>query len=566
MTRKTFLIDINEYVLQLTTAKCASGKNSPDFSSIKITAEKGDVIAYDNVDFTGAKCLLLEAAVSPKSARTVELYIDVVAVENKIGIIYIGGRTKADDFDFSEYYADIPQILGIHRLIFRFTGHTELEADFFRLSSYTGLETEAERASRMKWWKAAKYGMFIHLGAYSYLGGEYLGRATGWYSEWIMDTFKIPKEDYAKNAAAHFNPKDFDAKKIVAAAKSAGQKYIVITSRHHEGLSIYDTKIRNFRDFCLMNKSSCPEYSGGDILKELSEECRKSGIHFGAYVTIMDWHDQSQEGWNESRIADGHDKSEYVSQLKGQVLELLENYGAEVLFFDGEWVDWWTEEDGRALYRFIRTLSPGCIVNNRVGKRNPSDGDYGTPEQEIPAEGLGYDWESNVTMNDSWGYKKGDENWKSPQWIISSILDIASKGGNLLLNVGPDGNGALENAPVDNMSAAGKWLMRFGEAVYGTEKSCFKTAVDDDIRVTSKPAEGKIYISLLETDPSKKGRIILPPIDNKIVSIKELESGRSVEFEATGKGIAINVQKTEKQDYATVYEMTVEGEPTERRF
>lgn len=146
--------------------------------------------------------------------------------------------------------------------------------------------------------------------------------------------------------------------------------------------------------------------------------------------------------------------------------KLLENYDAEVLFFDGEWVDWWTEEDGRALYRFIRTLSPDCIVNNRIGKRNPSDGDYGTPEQEIPAEGLGYDWESNVTMNDSWGYKKGDENWKPPQWIISSILDIASKGGNLLLNVGPDGNGMLEKAPIDNMSAAGKWLERFGEAVY----------------------------------------------------------------------------------------------------
>ena len=168
MTRKTFLIDINEYVLQLTTAKCTPGKHSPDYSSIKITAEKGDVIAYDGVDFTGAKCVLLEAAVSPECARTVELYIDAVTVENKIGVVYIGGS----DFDFSEYYADIPLISGVHRLIFRFTGHTELEADFFRLSSYTGFETETERASRMKWWKTAKYGMFIHLGAYSYLGGE----------------------------------------------------------------------------------------------------------------------------------------------------------------------------------------------------------------------------------------------------------------------------------------------------------------------------------------------------------------------------------------------------------
>ncbi len=549
---------MKNYNRDLTTAKCSPGNNAADDSAIKIIAEKGDVIAYDDVDFTGAKRLLLEAAVSPKSARTVELFVDDVSVEKEIGIIDIGDRVKANDFDFSEYYANLPCISGVHKLILRFTGHTELEADFFRLSAYMGSETEAGRESRMKWWKDAKYGMFIHFGAYSYLGGRYCGKVADWYSEWIMDALKIPKEDYAKNAVAHFNPKDFDAKKIVAAAKSAGQKYIVITSRHHEGLSIYDTKIREFRDFCLMNKSCCPEYSGGDILKGLSEECRKAGIHFGVYITIMDWHDPSQEGWGESRIAAGHDKSEYVSRLKGQVRELIDHYGVEVLFFDGEWVDWWTEEDGRALYRFIRTLSPDCIVNNRVGKRNPSDGDYGTPEQEIPAEGLGYPWESCVTMNDSWGYKMGDENWKSPQWIISNILDIASKGGNLLLNVGPDGNGTVESVPIDNILAAGKWLKRFGKAVYGTEKSCFQSAVDGDLRITSKPTERKIYIALLEADPREKGRITLPPIDREILAVRELASGRDVGFEATEKGTVIDIQKTERQDFATVYEMTVD--------
>ena len=134
-----------------------------------------------------------------------------------------------------------------------------------------------------------------------------MGRQTGWYSEWIMNTLEISKEDYAANAAAHFNPENFDAKKIVNDAKAAGQKYLVITSRHHEGLSIYNTKIRNFKDYSLMNPDSCPEYKGGDILKELSLECKNAGIHFGVYTTIMDWHDPTQKDYGE-KIAEGHTK------------------------------------------------------------------------------------------------------------------------------------------------------------------------------------------------------------------------------------------------------------------
>lgn len=559
-------IEMNSCNSELTTAKYKKSDNAADFTSLTIDAKSGDCIVFDNVEFTGAKCLVLEAAISENSTnKAIDLYADEITDANKIGTLITNSVAKVNDLDFNEQYADLTKdITGVHRLIFSFTEATQLEADWFKLTSYTGSETEEERDERMKWWRDAKFGQFIHFGAYSYLGGEYLGEKAGWYSEWIMNSLKISKEDYAKNATALFNPKNFDAKKIVADAKAAGQKYIIITSRHHEGLSIFDTKIRNFKDYCLLNRDTCPKYKGGDILKELSEECKKQGLHFGVYITIMDWHDPSQEGCNDSYIADGYTKQEYKAQLKGQLKELIEDYNVEVFFFDGEWVSWWTHEDGRELYRYILSLNESCIVNNRVGKRSPTDGDYGTPEQEIPVTGLSYDWESNVTMNDSWGYKKGDNNWKSSQWIVSSVMDIVSKGGNLLLNVGPDGDGVVEETPIANMAAAGKWFEAFGEAVYSTQKSCYSKLLDKDIKVTTKPEKGKIYVTLLQTAYQNKEIIILPALENEVLSVKELANGKDVTYECFDGGLLLQISNTEKQKYATVYEVTVEGEPKEK--
>lgn len=561
-------IDMNRYNKELTTASCTPGDNAADFTSLKIKAQTGDIIAFDDIGFTGKKCLMLVAAIPQGSTdKKIELYIDDVSEPCRIGTLTTNSHSKVCDFDFNEQYALLTkEISGAHRLIFRFSEPVELEADWFKLTSYTGSETEDERNQRMKWWREAKFGQFIHFGAYSYLGGEYLGQKAGWYSEWLMNSLSVSKEDYAKNAASHFNPKSFDAKKIVSDAKAAGQKYIIITSRHHEGLSIYDTKIRCFKDYCVLNKNSCPEYEGGDFMMELAQECRRQGLHFGTYITIMDWHDPSQTGLNNSTIDQGYTKEEYKSRLKGQLKELIKDYGSEVFFFDGEWVSWWTEEDGREVYRYILSLNENCIVNNRVGKRQPSDGDYSTPEQEVPASGLDYDWESNVTMNDSWGYKKGGENWKSPQWIVNTVVDIVSKGGNLLLNVGPDGDGVVEQAPLDNMAAAGKWFKRFSQVIYGTEKSCFSKAVGGSIRITTKPAEGRIFVILLEDDPKAIGSIMLPALENDILGVTELASGSDLPYDVINGSIILQVSGTEQQDYATVYEITVNGEPKKKNM
>ena len=314
-----------------------------------------------------------------------------------------------------------------------------------------------------------------------------------------------------------------------------------------------------------MNPDSCPEYKGGDILKELSLECKNAGIHFGVYTTIMDWHDPTQKDYG-GKIAEGHTKEEYKTALKGQLKELIEDYGVEVFFFDGEWVSWWTADDGRELYRYILSLNENCIVNNRVGKRDPSDGDYGTPEQEIPSTGLNYDWESNVTMNNSFGYKKGDDNWKSAQWIVNSVVDIASKGGNMLLNVGPDGSGVVEAAPLENMALAGEWFNKFGEAVYGTEKSCFSKSIGKDVKVTVKNDEGKIYVILLETDPVLKGSVSIPALENEIIGVKELANGNDVPYEAFENELLLYVGQTEKQQLAAVYEISVKDVPQEKEI
>ncbi|MGN1003196.1 MAG: alpha-L-fucosidase [Oscillospiraceae bacterium] len=555
-------INAEGYNATKSTVDVTSATNAADLSSMNIAADAGETLVFDNVDFTGAKCLMMTAAIASGSAgKTINLYIDDSAVAaNKIGTLTTN-TAKVNDYDFTEQYASLTkEVNGAHTLIFVFQEATELELDWIKLTSYTGTETAEERDARMAWWREAKYGQFIHMGAYSYLGGSYNGTKASGYSEWIMQTLGISKEAYKADAAEKFNPKDFDAEKIVSDAKAAGQKYIIITTRHHEGFSIYNTQIRNFKDYGLF--SDWNTYTGKDPVMELSKECARQGLTFGVYVSILDWHDPSQDGANRNTTIT--DKEAYKAQLKGQVKELIEDYGAKVFFFDGQWVSWWTAADGKEMYRYILSLDETCIVNDRVGKKTTADGDYSTPEQTIPDTVLSYDWESCVTMNGNWGYKIGDENWKTPQWIITSLLDVVSKGGNLLLNVGPDGDGVVQEAPINNMAAAGAWLAAYGEAVFGADANIFTEGLDSSIRVTTKTEAngfGKIYVSLLEKDPKQVGSIIIPGVENRILSVRALGSGQDVPWQQIGDQILLDVFDTTKQNYATVYEITVAGTP-----
>lgn len=336
---------------------------------------------------------------------------------------------------------------------------------------------------KMQWWKDARFGIFIHWGLYSALDNELsnlLQNRTGIYAQscWLMATADISKERYEK-LAPRFNPVKFNAAAWVDTIKNAGAKYVVITSKHHEGFSMFETKVNNY------NIVAGTPY-GKDPLKALSNECKMAGIAFGVYYSILDWHHSSQEvnpnGKNYKKykynLMKKDAKAQYVSDMKTQLREIIEQYDPEILWFDGDWVKWWTTEDGCDLSNYLRSLKPSLIINNRVGKREKTDGDFGTPEQKIPDAALGYDWETCMTMDKyAWGYNKYDKEFKSSTDLLKNLVDIASKGGNYLLNVGPDAEGVIPKQSVKRLYEIGQWLKVNGDAIYGTSAGPFPQPV-----------------------------------------------------------------------------------------
>ncbi len=333
-------------------------------------------------------------------------------------------------------------------------------------------ESKADRDARMQWWREARFGMFIHWGLYAVPGGVYEDRHTSGLGEWIMSGLRLTDEQN-QAFAKEFNPHEYDPAEWVRIAKDAGMKYIVITSKHHEGFSIYDSKVSDY------DVVDATPY-GKDLIADLSAEAKKAGLKFGFYYSILDWHHPAQEiaveqekrQYADNNMKPGR-KQEYIDYMKVQLTELVRQYDPDVLWFDGEWVKWWDEEDGRDLATFCWELNPDLIINNRVGKREPHHGDFGTPEQHIPDTGLGYDWETCMTINDTWGYRYDDQKWKSAELLIQNLVDIASKGGNYLLNVGPTKEGTFPGPIVERLAKMGDWMDVNGESIYGTSASPF---------------------------------------------------------------------------------------------
>lgn len=294
-------------------------------------------------------------------------------------------------------------------------------------------------------WRDAKFGMFIHWGIYSVPAGHHKGKAVDGVSEWIMHTAGIPVAEY-EPYARQFNPVKFDARLWARIAKDAGMKYLVITSKHHDGFAMFDSKASDY------NVVKATPW-GRDPLKALAEACRDEGLMFGLYYSILDWHEPGQKG---------EGKAKYVAQMKAQLREIVTQYDPAILWFDGEWEPWWTEADGDDLEAYVRGLKPGIVLNDRVGKRGPRDGDYATPEQFIPARAPKRPWETCMTMNDSWGFKRGDDHWKSADEIVRCLAEIAGKGGNFLLNVGPTAEGEIPRESVEILEEVGNVLRKQG--------------------------------------------------------------------------------------------------------
>lgn len=327
--------------------------------------------------------------------------------------------------------------------------------------------------SRMDWWRDARFGMFIHWGLYAIPAGTWQGTPVGGVGEWIMESARIPVGDY-EPLRDRFDPVRFDAAQWARLARRAGMKYLVITTKHHDGFCLFDSALTDY------DVGGAP--FARDVMQELAAACRREGIRIGWYHSIMDWHHPDylpRRPWD-PRPATDADFDRYVAYLRGQVRELLTGYGPiDIMWFDGEWEPTWTHALGRGMDDYVRQLQPDIIVNNRVdtgrqgmeGLTRPGEfaGDFGTPEQQIPPEGLpGLDWETCMTMNDTWGYRSDDHDWKSADELIRILADTASKGGNFLLNVGPTALGEIPAPSVQRLEAVGDWLDANGESIYGT--------------------------------------------------------------------------------------------------
>lgn len=415
------------------------------------------------------------------------------------------------------------------------------------------IESKEDRDQRMQWWRDATFGMFIHWGAYAIPAGEYKGKELKGIGEWIMHSANIPIAEYEEYVKS-FNPQKFNADEWVSIAKNAGVKYIVITSKHHDGFCIWDSKVTNYdiMDFSPFKR---------DILKELSDACKKANIQLCFYHSIMDWHQPDAESKkdyaHQGSLAPNWVKyrEEY---LKPQLKELVEKYDPAVLWFDGEWVPEWTEEQGRDLFNYLRNLKPSLIINNRIGKGRSgmqgmnkykdAAGDFGTPEQEILEGTSDSDWESCMTMNDTWGYKKNDHNWKSSKTLIDNLIDIAAKGGNYLLNVGPTAEGLIPGESVERLGEMGKWLKINGEAIYATtSRKQYKEG--ENIRFTQSKDGKYTYVFVL--DPKLK-QIELETVKPISKNLTLLGKDGNLTYKKTAKGIVIDLSDSSNAKYARV--------------
>jgi alpha-L-fucosidase len=358
-----------------------------------------------------------------------------------------------------------------------------------------GQRAGAQHDPRLEWWRDAKFGLFVHWGLYALPAGVWQGTPVAGIGEWIMLRARIPVAEY-EQLAAQFNPVQFDAAAWVALAKRAGQKYVVITAKHHDGFCLYDSAAT---DYTIVKATPF----GRDPLAELAEECRRQGLKFGFYYSqTQDWHHPDGDGndWDfdpAQKDFDGYIRG-YVAD---QVRELLTQYGPiAIIWFDTP--KGISEDQSQFLLDLVHDLQPDCLVCGRLGN---TLGDYASAsDNRIPGRYLGVDFETPATINDTWGYKTDDHNWKSPADLIHKLVDIVSKGGNYLLNVGPTAEGVIPTPSVDRLEAVGHWLEVNGAAVYGTrpgpiqgEAWCRTTRRGDQIylHVLDWPADGRIALS-----------------------------------------------------------------------
>ena len=364
-----------------------------------------------------------------------------------------------------------------------------------------------------KWFKEAKYGLFIHWGLYALLAGEYNGRKTEGLSEWIMNDMQIPVSEYEK-LAERFDPSSFDADSLVKRAKEWGMKYIVFTSKHHEGFAMYHSACDPYNS---VDAAPCRR----DFLKELQLACEKYDMRLGLYYSqAQDWHDpDGLFGYRENSYE--HYQDYLDRKVMPQLRELLTGYGRiSILWFDTPMGT--TYEQSRAMVDLVKKLQPECIISGRIGN---GLGDYMTTGDNfiprLPYEG---DWEVPATLNDTWGYSRHDTNWKNPEEIIRLLVKINSCGGNYLLNVGPDASGKVPEESIRILDRVGDYLKKNAEAIYGTDRMPLYPYILTYGELTCR--KHRLYVHVFH----RIHTVELLNVDNRIRRAWLLETGQELKF------------------------------------
>ncbi len=405
------------------------------------------------------------------------------------------------------------------------------------------LRQAATRAQRMQWWHQAKFGMFIHWGLYSVIGQH----------EWAKEQEGVPLLQY-ELLAKNFRPRPNAAREWARLARRAGQKYMVMTTKHHEGFCMWDTKLTDY--------NAAQQGPGRDLVREYVEAARAEGLRVGFYYSLMDWHHPDGAICKTDEAA----RRRFVDYTHGLIRELMTNYGKiDVLWYDVAWpldAEQWESE---RMNEMVFSLQPDIIVNNR----NRLDGDFATPEQHIQASEAGRAWETCMTLNDSWGFNRADDAWKTPRQIVDNLATCARGGGNYLLNIGPEPDGSVPPPSVEILEQVGRWLDTNGEAIYGTERGDLTPNANSNLTRRGNTLYIHTHFWPGHTPAAEwlsfyrpEVVIALGGVKPRVLSARLLKTGQKVEFtqdEFTLRLTGLPMQAPDQP--ATVIEVECDGEP-----
>ncbi|MFO8079545.1 MAG: alpha-L-fucosidase [Armatimonadota bacterium] len=409
----------------------------------------------------------------------------------------------------------------------------------------------------MSWWREARFGMFIHWGIYAVAAGRWKGEHVPSLGTWVMYNAQIPIEEYEK-LAEQFNPVKFDAEEWVALAARAGMRYLVITAKHHDGFAMFDSAVSEF------DIVDATPY-GHDIMAELSAACQRHGIRLCFYYSqAQDWHHPGGEGhwdraehWQTQTVAEEEFAAYLEAKAKPQVRELLTNYGPiGLIWFDTPVAI--NAEQSQELVELVHELQPDCLVNGRVGNEK---GDYASlGDNQIPRGPVEGDWETPATMNDTWAFKVDDDNWKSTEELLHLLVDLASKGVNYLLNVGPTADGLIPAESVDRLEEIGAWMDVNSDAIYATDPNPWPWEFEWG-RVTTRP--GKLFLHMYDWP----GRVSIAGLRNDVTRAAllaapddELDVAQIYDPQADLHLLSIDLPERRSDEPITVVEVQFAGE------